>query len=117
MSMTDERFCMRHLAPGAPESPYVVRRIWRRMEEDRLTRATFYDGSVTTADGLVHELLECGALSFALFWEGYLCGAAWFGTRAFYPVPQGLGTCAHRTRRAGHLLHGTASEGCPRLFL
>ena len=80
MSMTDERFCMRHLAPGAPESPYVVRRIWRRMEEDRLTRATFYDGSVTTADGLVHELLECGALSFALFWEGYLCGAAWFNT-------------------------------------
>ncbi len=76
--MTDPRFHMRHLVPDAPESPYVVRHVWRRMEEDGLTRATFYDGSVTTADGLVHELLECGALSFALFWEGYLCGASWF---------------------------------------
>ena len=78
--MTDKRFCMRHLEPGAPESPYVARRIWRRMEQDAITQATFYDGTVTTADAFARELTQTGALSFALFWEGRLCGAAWFNS-------------------------------------
>ena len=78
--MRDPRFCMIHLVPGAPEAAGTVRRIWRVMERDGLTRPTFYDGTVTTVEDFCRELLECGALSFALFWEGRLCGAAWFNT-------------------------------------
>ena len=78
--MRDPRFHMLHLAPGAPEAAGTARRIWRILERDGLTRATFYDGAVTSAEGFCRELLERGALSFALFWEGRLCGAAWCNT-------------------------------------